>query len=349
VSAAVNARPPRVVDNLRAALAAALAADPTLYLLGEDVVDPYGGAFKVTCGLSTRFPQQVIGTPISEGALVGVANGLALAGDKAIVEIMFADFVTLAFDQIVNVAAKAVTMFGRTASVPLIVRCPTGGGRGYGPTHSQSLQKHFIGVPELSVHELSAFHDTVDVLAGLLDAGRPAILFEDKALYGMPVHTGGTVDELFGYDLTGPAPGVARVHADGPTAPTDCVLITPGGVAGRALTAMRRLLLEDEIVCQLLVPSRLYPLDLAPMLPSLARTRQVCIVEESTAGGTWGAELAHRVQTAAWDTLEGPVRLVHSADSVIPSAKHLERQVLVGPDAIRRAVRDAVERRGVRR
>src|SRR5689334_22404670 len=103
----------RVADALNAALGALLAEDPGLYLLGEDITDPYGGAFKVTRGLSTRHPDRVLGTPISEAALVGVANGLALAGDRAIVEIMFADFALLAFDQIVNVAAKSTAMFGR--------------------------------------------------------------------------------------------------------------------------------------------------------------------------------------------------------------------------------------------
>ncbi len=87
----------------------------------------------------------MLSTPLSEGTLVGAGAGLALAGEKAIVEIMFSDFVTLAFDQIVNFAAKSTTMYGRPVPVPLIVRCPTGGRRGYGPTHSQSLQKHFVG------------------------------------------------------------------------------------------------------------------------------------------------------------------------------------------------------------
>src|SRR3954451_4162331 len=176
------AAPMRVAESINAALHDALADDPALYLLGEDVLDPYGGAFKVTRGLSTRFPRQVLTTPISEGGIVGVAGGLALAGDRAIVEIMFSDFVTLAFDQIVNFAAKSVSMYGRRVAMPVIVRCPTGGGRGYGPTHSKSLQKHFIGVPNLSVHEVSPFHHNDTVLTRLLAGGAPALLFEDKVL-----------------------------------------------------------------------------------------------------------------------------------------------------------------------
>ncbi|MFC6903137.1 hypothetical protein ACFQGX_49085 [Nonomuraea dietziae] len=145
----------RVAEQLNLALHELLKSDPSVHLLGEDLSDPYGGAFKITKGLSTAFGDRVRSTPLSESAIVGVGAGLALAGDKAIVEIMFADFVTLAFDQLVNFAAKSTTMYGRRVPMPLVVRCPSGGGRGYGPTHSQSPQKHLIGVPGLGVHELS--------------------------------------------------------------------------------------------------------------------------------------------------------------------------------------------------
>ena len=145
--------------NLNRGLHTVFANDPRVYLLGEDVLDPYGGAFKVTRGLSTRYPDRVLTTPISEGAIVGVGNGLALAGDRAIVEVMFGDFVTLAFDQIVNFAAKSVAMYGRRLPMHLVVRCPVGGNRGYGPTHSQCPQKHFVGVPDLALFEVSPFRE----------------------------------------------------------------------------------------------------------------------------------------------------------------------------------------------
>lgn len=336
---AASPRAPRVVENLNAALAAALADNDRLYLLGEDVADPYGGAFKVTRGLSTAFPGQVISTPISEGAIVGVAAGLALAGDSAIVEIMFGDFVTLAYDQIVNFAAKSVTMYGRRVPMRLVVRCPTGGGRGYGPTHSQSMQKHFLGVPNLSVYELSPYHDNVDVLRHLLATGEPAVFFEDKVLYGERMPRDGIVDDVFCYDVVD---GVARVFVEDPEQRSDCVLIAPGGVAGRCVAAMRDLLLREEICCTLLVPSRLYPLDLAPMLATLAGTDRVVVVEESTSGGTWGAEVATRIHTACWGRLAAPVALAHSADSIIPTAAHLEQRVVVGVDTIRDTVRRTV-------
>lgn len=328
----------RVVAGLNRALHAAMAQRPRLLLLGEDIQDPYGGAFGATRGLSTAFGDRVLTTPLSEGGIVGAAAGLALAGSEAIVEIMFADFVTLAFDPIVNVAAKSTAMYGRQVPVPLVVRCPSGGHRGYGPTHSQTLQKHFLGVPGLSVHELSPFHDPTAVLPPLLDAGTPALLFEDKVLYTAPLQVDGRAGDLFRYRLAAPhAP--AHVFLERPDEPADCVLVAPGGVAHRALAAVRSLLLEHELLCHLVVPSRLYPLD-EGLLPLLARAPAVCVVEDSTAGGTWGAEVAHAVHQQRWGSLRRPVRLVHAADSVVPAAPHLEQAVLVQAEAIRAAVQE---------
>ena len=330
----------RVAENLNRGLHALFAADPRVFLLGEDVLDPYGGAFKVSRGLSSRYPDRVITTPISEGAIVGAANGLALAGDRAIAEIMFGDFVALAFDQIVNFAAKSVSMYGRRLPMHLLVRCPVGGNRGYGPTHSQSLQKHLVGVPDLALFEVSPFHDNVRLLARLLDRGEPCVLFEDKGLYAERMLTGGRVDELFRFDWLDAGETVARAFVDDPGA-ADWVIIAPGGMARRALAAARELLVELELSCQVIVPSQLYPFDPEPLLPALAGAGQVCVVEEGVAGGTWGGEVAHRLYDRLWGRLRRPVLQVHSRDRVIPTAPHLEREVLVQTTTIAHAIREA--------
>lgn len=326
----------RVAENLNRALADLLARDPGMYLVGEDVLDPYGGAFKITKGLSTKHPDRVLGMPLSEGAIVGLAGGLALAGDRAVVEIMFSDFVTLAFDQIVNFASKSVGMYGRRVPMPLVVRLPTGGRRGYGPTHSQSLQKHFVGVPHLSLYEVSPFRDNAEVFAEMFALGEPCLLFEDKVLYTTRMYADGVVDGLFRYDLL--PGGTARVFVDPDE--VDAVVIAPGGLADRAIGAARSLLLDEELSCQVLVPSRLYPLDLEPLLPVLARAGRICVVEDGTAGGTWGSDLAQRIHTRLWGELTQPVRLVHARDSVVPTAAHLESAVLVGEQDIHDAVRE---------
>ncbi|MBN6052398.1 alpha-ketoacid dehydrogenase subunit beta [Nonomuraea sp. RK-328] len=327
----------RVGENLNQALHGLLRDDPSVYVLGEDILDPYGGAFKITKGLSERYPDRVLATPLSEGAIAGAAAGLALAGEKAVVEIMFGDFAALAFDQIVNFAAKSVTMYGRRVPMPLVVRCPSGGHRGYGPTHSQTLQKHFLGVPGLSLFEVTPFHDNRAVLDRMLALGEPCLLFEDKVLYTRPMYGDESVDELFSWRLVD---DVAVVELAGGGDP-DYTLIVPGGLVHRAVSAMRALLLEHDLAGALLVPSRLHPFDPAGvpgLVPLLARTGLVCVAEDGTAGGTWGEHVAAGLHARLWGTLRRPVTLVSSAASVIPTAVHLEREVLVQDTTIRSAV-----------
>ena len=142
---------PTVLDSLNQALHGLMDGDVRVVVLGEDILDPYGGAFKVTRGLSSRFPERVFTTPISEAAIVGLASGLSLRGLRPIAEIMFGDFLLLAGDQLVNHAAKFRWMYNDGVRVPMVIRTPMGGRRGYGPTHSQSIEKHFMGVPGLWV------------------------------------------------------------------------------------------------------------------------------------------------------------------------------------------------------
>lgn len=320
----------RVVENLNRALHA-LMEDERVFFLGEDVLDPYGGAFKVSRGLSARFPDRVISTPISELGIAGVANGLALAGQRPIIEFMFGDFSFLAFDQLANFAAKSVTMYGERLPFHLLARCPVGGHRGYGATHSQCVQKHFIGIPNLSLFELSQLHDSGEQLPEILGAGSPAILFEGKTLYSQPQFTPGPLDELFSYGFLDRERQWACAAID---QGSQVVLITTGGMFPACWKAARELFLEYEVEAQIVVPFRLYPFDPAPLLPLLSSDVPVFVVEESTAGGTWGAEVA-AVLTRTLPTEDcPPVHLIHSRDTIIPAARHLEREVLVQPDEI---------------
>jgi len=140
-----------VLESLNTALHRAMQADERIYILGEDILDPYGGAFKITRGLSAAFPGRVLTTPISEAAILGLASGMALRGLRPVAEVMFGDFVTLMADQLINHAAKFRWMYNDQVRVPLVLRLPMGGRRGYGPTHSQSLEKLFLGAPGLRV------------------------------------------------------------------------------------------------------------------------------------------------------------------------------------------------------
>jgi pyruvate dehydrogenase E1 component beta subunit len=332
--------PERVIENLNRGLHEILARDERVCLLGEDVLDPYGGAFKATRGLSSRFPDRVLSTPISENALIGIANGLALCGQRPIVEIMFGDFLPLCFDQIYNFATKSVSMYGRQLPMHLIVRSPVGGNRGYGPTHSQSPQKHFIGVPHLTLVELSPFHDSIAMLSRLVELGEPAILFEDKTLYARRMYTDGRVSDLMSFDYLDSQNNFARAFVADPDE-CDCLIITGGATADRALEAAHRLFLEHELVCQVVTASQLYPFALDPLLPLVRRARRVCVLEEGTTGGSWGSEVAALIYERLWDRLRAPVLRISSADRVIPAAMHLEREVIVNVDDICASVREA--------
>ncbi|HEX6340865.1 2-oxo acid dehydrogenase subunit E2 [Umezawaea sp.] len=330
---------PRVVESLNSALHRLFDERADLYLLGEDVVDPYGGAFKVTRGLSTSHPDRVLSTPLSEAGIAGVAGGLALSGDQVVLEAMFGDFAALMFDQVLNLVSKSVTMYGGRKPMRVLLRCPVGGNRGYGPTHSQSVQKHFIGIPNLALYETTPFHEAYPLVAHALDHG-PSMLFEDKVLYTRRLYRDGVVDADLRFALVGAAPGWAHVTpVDG--APADVVLLCPGGVAHRAVAAAHALRARG-ISVHLLVPGLLHPLDVDPVLDLVAGAGLVVVAEESTAGGTWGADVAAVLHERLWSRLAAPVLRLSSADSIIPTARHLEERVLLGERHIVEAVTAAL-------
>jgi pyruvate/2-oxoglutarate/acetoin dehydrogenase E1 component len=323
------------------ALRAALDDDERVVLLGEDIVDPYGGAFKVTRGLSTDFPGRVRSTPISEGTIAGVSAGLALAGYRPIAEIMFGDFLTLCFDQIVNHIAKYEAMYDGQVTCPVIIRTPSGGGRGYGPTHSQSLEKHFLGVPGLEVVAASLFHDPGQVLGALLRRDAPVLHIEHKLLY--PLHLMLPADGRIGPDHA-----EEHVSADGlptvalrpvPRADCDFTVLAYGYAAELARRVLDRMAIEEEIFGELVVPSRISPLDWDPIDASVAATGKLLVVEEGTEGWSWSGEIAARVSARFFGELRAPVACVASDADVIPSSKPLEADRLIGEDRIAAAIR----------
>ncbi len=192
---------PTVLERLNDALHHAMETDQRVYLLGEDILDPYGGAFKVTRGLSTKYSERVLTTPISEAGIVGVASGMALRGLRPVVEIMFGDFVTLIADQVVNQAAKFRWMYNDQVRVPMVIRTPMGGRRGYGPTHSQSLEKLFLGVPGLKVVAANTLDDPGTLLEAAIADEDPVLFVEHKLLYTRPILEEGQGDEISEHDL----------------------------------------------------------------------------------------------------------------------------------------------------
>jgi 2-oxoisovalerate dehydrogenase E1 component len=328
----------RCVQALNGALHAVFEEREDVYLLGEDVLDPYGGAFKVTRGLSTRWPERVLTTPISEASMFGVAAGLALRGYRPILEIMFGDFVTLGFDQIVNGIAKFRAMFDGRTTVPLVVRLPMGGRRGYGPTHSQSLEKLLLGVPGITVVAANECHDLRALLDEAVADDEPVFLVENKLMYGRPNRrpVDGFVDEFRCVESGGRYPALS--FSGNGFARGEATLVTYGGMLPIALEAARELILEHELFTEVVALGQLLPLELEPVLESVARTGSLVTVEEGTLTAGLGAELAARVQAEAWDDLRGPVRRVAARDWIVPSARALEDEMLPGADDVVAAV-----------
>lgn len=313
-----------VLTALNQAMHRVMEDDPTLFFLGEDILDPYGGAFKMAAGLSTRFPDRVISTPVSEAAMTGMATGLALRGCRAVVEIMFGDFVTLASDMLVNSAARFRYIYGGDVRVPIVVRAPMGGRRGYGPTHSQSLEKHFMGVPGLRVVAPHAFADAGALLAHAVLADDDPVLFvEHKLLYGCRVRESAAEGELSIVRPSHPY-GVTRLATpDGaPTVTFACY----GYMAELVASAMTTLLFEHEIFSEAIIMPLLSPPDIPPLAASVRRTRRLVTVEEGSGAFGWGGELIARL-VAAGVTLDAAAR-VAALEAPIPAAPVLEAEVL---------------------
>ena len=246
--------------SLNLALHAMMAEDPRVVVLGEDILDPYGGAFKVTKGLSTRFPDRVFTTPISEAAIVGVAIGMAMRGLRPIAEIMFGDFLALAADQLINHAAKFRWMYNDEVRLPLVVRTPMGGRRGYGPTHSQCLEKHFLGVPGLLVVAPHILDDPGALLRqAVLVCEDPVLFTENKTCYGKPLVTDipGMLIETYVDDQM-PFPTTYVHHQDAARTP-DGVLCCYGGMAPLCLEAVQKLRGREGLFIDLAVFTQLSP------------------------------------------------------------------------------------------
>ncbi len=333
-----------VLQHLNTALHQAMAADPRVYLLGEDILDPYGGAFKVSQGLSTAFPDRVLTTPVSEAGLVGVAAGMALRGLRPVVEIMFGDFITLIADQLINGAAKFRWMYNEQVGLPLVIRTPMGGRRGYGPTHSQTLEKLFLGAPGLYILAPSALGDPGALLkTAILQTDDPVLFVENKLLYLRPVHLPGEDPdfEIAVVDEAGPAGAPThRLRLRGAPPPT-LTLSAYGYMAELARQAARQLAYEFEIFVEIIVPTQLAPFRLEPLLESAARTRRLLVVEEGTRTLGWGAEVVAQAAEALGPQLLA-VRRLGAADTPIPASEPLEAAALPGVESLIKTARDMV-------
>lgn len=330
-------RPERIVNLIHDSLERNMRRDGRIVILGEDIEAPGGGAFKVTKRLSENFPGRVRNTPISEAAIVGMGNGLALSGHIPVCEIMFGDFLTLASDQLINHAAKFQYMYNDQVRVPLIVRTPMGGKRGYGPTHSQSLEKHFVGLPGTQMLALHHRHDPGAVYDRLFESiDRPTIVIENKLLYG--VKAADECPDGFVLEHTDALFPTTRMR---PLGRPDVTIVAYGGMLADVENAAISLFDEHELICEVIVPMLLFPLDIRPIVDSVRSSRRLLIVEEGAGFAALGAEVIAQVAEAAPEAIQTCQRLA-GPDHPIPACGPLERDVLPGVKHIVDAVRELV-------
>jgi len=306
---------------IRDAIAEEMRRDENVFLMGEDIAQ-YGGAFKVTRDIVDEFgPDRVRNTPISEGGFVGVAIGAGLLGSRPIVEIMFMDFILLALDQIVNQAAKFHYVYGEQAKVPLVIRTPGGGGRSYGPTHSQSLEAHFMHTPGIKIAAPSNPADAKGLLKTAVRDDNPVLFLESKVLY--PVK-GGVPDgeRLVPF-------GRAEIVAEG----DDVTIIAYSRMVHEAVKAAN-ILLDDGISAQVIDLLTLAPLDEGTIIDSVKRTGKVVIVEEGTRTAGVAAEIGFRIFEQIYDYLEAPIKRVTCPDIPVPCSPVLEGAALPNAERI---------------
>jgi pyruvate/2-oxoglutarate/acetoin dehydrogenase E1 component len=320
------------VKEINGALARAMRADDRVIVLGEDVAE--GGPYQATLGLSEEFGRdRVLNTPISEGAVCGVAIGAAQAGLIPVVEIMFIDFVTLALDQLVNQAAKAHFMSGGQLSVPLVLRTQGGSGGRAAAQHSQSLEAWLTHIPGLKVVMPSSAADAAGLLASAITDPNPVVFVENKSLY---FRREDAVDDP---DAGEPIPiGRSHVVRRG----GDVTIVALGRLVGDALEAADRLA-ADGIEAEVIDPRTLLPLDIDPIAASLRRTGRAVVAHEAARTGGFGAELAAQLQDAAFDYLEAPIQRVGAPFTPVPLSPTLEDAYRPDADDVYAAARLAMQ------
>lgn len=324
------------IDYLKDGLRELLQSDLSIHLLGEDIAEPYGGAFKVTKGLSLEFPDRVIQTPMSEQGFTGMAVGMALAGMKPIVEIMFGDFSTLIADQIINHASKFVWLYKKTMN--LVVRTPMGGYRGYGATHSQSLERLFFGQPNTLVIAPSILNNPGRLLINSIYKGLPTIFVENKLDYARRLieHTENYQDlEINTLGLFFPTTEVKIAGFD----ESELTIITYGGLTQLAIELQWKFMVEEEIPIKLICPSKISPIDEKALLEFTKNDKKILILEEGYERFGWGTEVSKLLYQAdsGWK-----IRHIGARSEVIGASHVLEEYVLPSFNGIETTVREMV-------
>ncbi|MDH4037443.1 MAG: alpha-ketoacid dehydrogenase subunit beta [Candidatus Krumholzibacteria bacterium] len=312
------------IDAIKEGIWEEMEKDENVFILGEDV-GIYGGAFKVTKGMLDHFgPNRVIDTPISESAIVGAAIGASLVGMRPVCEMQFIDFISCAFDQIINFAAKCRYRWG--AGVPIVVRGPCGGGVHGGPFHSQNVESYFFNVPGLKIVCPSTAYDAKGLIKAAIRDPDPVLYFEHKYLYRR------IKEDLPTEDFVVPI-GKAQLRREG----EDLSIITWGAMVYRALDAAAELE-KEGIDVEVLDLRTILPVDEEAILTTAKKTSKVIVLHEATLTGGPGGEVVARIAEKAFEYLDGPIVRIAPPDTPVPYSPPLEEAFLPQvPDIVARA------------
>ena len=296
--------------------------DEKVIFLGEDILSPYGGAFKVTKDLSFICPQKVFSTPISESAITGISNGLALNGFKPVAEIMFGDFMTLAMDQIINHASKFYHMFNKKVHCPVVIRTPMGARRGYGPTHSQTLDKFLVGIDNVKTVSLNTFIDPSIIYDAIFKEKHPILVIENKIDYGKKILQHQI--ENFVYECNGDSYPVIRIKPV--VSKPDITIVAYGGMADLVSAILDQVFLETEMKPEMIIPSLISSLPIDIIKKSTEQTNRLVVIEEGSMFAGIGSELIAAVVESTENKIQ--TKRIAAFPVPIPAVKSLENAVL---------------------
>ncbi len=319
---------------LREALTEEMARDDSVFLIGEDI-GKFGGAYRVTDGLLDQFgPDRVVDAPIAEEAIIGTAIGAAMLGLRPVVEMMTINFSLIAYDQIVNNAAKIRYMFGGEAKVPMVVRMPGGAGHQLSAQHSHSFEVLYGLIPGLLVVAPTTPEDAKGMLKSAIRSDNPVMFLESMSLYNVrgPVPDG---------DYTTPI-GKAAVRRRG----SDVTIVGVSRMAVLAHEAAKQLE-EEDIDAEVIDLRSIRPIDWNPIVESVKRTSRAVVVEEGWATYGATAELAAGIQERCFDYLDAPILRLGGAQVPMPYSLPLEKTSIPTAEDIKRLVRRTVGKREV--
>jgi pyruvate/2-oxoglutarate/acetoin dehydrogenase E1 component len=316
------------LEAIRTALQEEMRRDSSVYAFGEDVA--LGGPFGVTKGLADEFgANRMVNTPISEGTVMGLAIGAAMAGLRPVVEIMFIDFITLAMDQLVNHAAKLHYMSGGQLQIPLTVRVQCGISGAMGAHHSQSLEAWLVHVPGLKVVLPATPADAKGLLRAAIRDNNPVVFVEHRGLYW-------TREQVPEGEHVVPI-GQAKILRQG----DHITILALSNMIGPALMAADELA-ADGISAEVIDPRSISPLDIEIMVNSVKKTSRLIVVHEAVEQGGIGAEIVARVQQEVFYYLDSPIVRVAAPFAPVPASPALEKQFLPGKERIVEAARKTV-------